>query len=460
MALKPPVNAPSGNDALFALRRSISNYGNGGMLLIIVTVFAMLIANSSLRDLYFSWWEYPVYFQVGDLNLFSHHGEPMSLMQFINDALMAVFFFSIGLEIKREVLVGELSSVKQALLPVIAALGGMLFPILIFRLLAHGNEEVLRGSAIPMATDIAFSLGILSMLGRRVPIALKVFLATLAVADDIGGILVIALFYSGKLHLSYLLYAALLLILLGIGGYKRINSKLFYLGLGAMIWFMFLNSGVHSTIAGVLIAFCVPARPRLDTCRYIERIRYNIAQFPVTSYEPGEINILTKEQINLLKSVESASDRVISPLQSLEDSLHPLVNYLIIPLFAFANAGISLEGMEVGDIFKGAGLGVFAGLVLGKMIGIFAFSFLTIKLKLAGLPRGTNWMSLLGVSLLGGIGFTVSIFIATLSYGEMPEIGAGLLKQAKLGILMGSLVSGLLGYSVLNSFLPHKAVDD
>ena len=210
-------------DSIFAIRRTLQNYTNGGYVLIMVTVLAMIIANSPLASMYFSWWDVPVSLQIGSFNLFSHHGEPMTLMQFINDALMAIFFFSVGLEIKREVLVGELSSVKQALLPVIAAVGGIVLPILIFRMVAEG-EDILRGSAIPMATDIAFSLGILSMLGRRVPIGLKIFLATLAVADDVGGILAIAIFYSGEIYFTYLLYAFGLLVVLLMGSKWHINS--------------------------------------------------------------------------------------------------------------------------------------------------------------------------------------------------------------------------------------------
>lgn len=443
------------NDTIYAIRTSIKSYANGGFILIGVTILAMLMANSSFSDVYFSWWDLPVALKIGDFNLFSHHGTPMTLMQFINDALMAIFFFSIGLEIKREVLVGELSSIKQALLPIIAACGGMIVPILIFRGIADG-EDILRGSAIPMATDIAFSLGILGMLGNRVPIGLKIFLATLAVVDDIGGILVIALFYSGHFQLQYLLFAGLLLLILILASHKGVNSKLFYLIFGVVIWFMFLHAGVHPTIAGVLLAFCIPARPVLNTSRYIERIRANIAEFPVSTDQQGEVHILTKEQINLLKSVESASDRVISPLQDLEDTLRPLVNYIIIPLFAFANAGVSLDGMHTSDVLQGAGLAVFMGLVLGKFLGILSFSFIAIKLKIVTMPTETNWKSLAGVAMLGGIGFTVSMFIANLSYAELPGTGLVLLSQAKLGILLGSLISGFLGYALLNVYLPKK----
>ncbi|WP_455497076.1 Na+/H+ antiporter NhaA [Coprobacter sp.] len=446
-------------DSIFAIRRTLQNYTNGGYVLIMVTVLAMIIANSPLASAYFSWWNVPVSLQIGGFNLFSHHGEPMTLMQFINDALMAIFFFSIGLEIKREVLVGELSSVKQALLPVIAAIGGIVLPILIFRIVADG-EDMLRGSAIPMATDIAFSLGVLSMLGRRVPIGLKIFLATLAVADDVGGILAIAIFYSGEIYFTYLLYAFGLLVVLLMGSRLHINSKMFYILIGIAVWFLFLNSGIHPTIAGVLVAFCVPAHPVMHTEKFINKIRSTIAQFPASeNQEKGEAHILSKDQLNLLKCVESASDKVISPLQDLEDTLHPLVNYLIIPLFAFANAGIALGNFDLSSVFQGVSLAIFCGLFFGKFIGIFSFTFVAIKMRWVSMPHGATWKTIAGAAALGGIGFTVSLFIANLSFGDMFG-GELLLNQAKMGILLGSLLSGILGYTLLNLFLPKELPEE
>ena len=446
-------------DTIYALRKSLQNYANGGYVLIGVTILAMIMANSGLSNYYFSWWNVPVSLQIGNFNLFSHHGEAMTLMQFMNDSLMAIFFFSVGLEIKREVLVGELSSIKKALLPVVAAMGGIIVPILIFRLIADG-DIALRGSAIPMATDIAFTLGILSMFGKRVPIGLKIFLATLAVADDIGGILAIAIFYSSSISAYYLYYAIGLLAILWIGGYYlKINSKMFYIFVGIAVWFLFLNSGIHPTIAGVLVAFCIPAHPMMKTTKFIEKIRENIAHFPVSkNQKKGETNILSKEQLNFLKCVESASDKVISPLQDLEDALHPVVNYLVIPLFAFANAGIALGNIQISDIFHGVSLAVFMGLFIGKFVGILSFAYMAVKTHWVSLPHGVTWKMIAGVSALGGIGFTVSMFIANLSYGNMSD-GSIFLNQAKLGILIGSLISGILGYVLLNMFLP-KEVDE
>lgn len=440
---------------LFTIRKTLRNYANGGNVLIFATVLALLVVNLPfLHDFYNGLWTHEIALQVGGFNLFSHHGHPMSIMAFINDALMAVFFFSIGLEIKREVLVGELSSFRQALLPIVAAIGGMGMPVLIFFILGHGTDYI-GGAAIPMATDIAFSLGILSMLGNRVPLSLKIFLTTLAVVDDIGGILVIAIFYSTDINFWMLLIAAGLLGILALGGKFAIQSKLFYLGIGAFVWFLFLNAGIHPTIAGVLIAFTVPARPLSAPKNYIKIIRKNIHKF---ADEDDEIlnskTILNHDQMNWLKEIESASDKVISPLQDMEDSLHHAVNFIIVPLFAFANAGIYFGDLEFSALFGGVSLAIIAGLVLGKFVGIFAFSWLTVKLGWAPLPEGSNWRQIASVALLGGIGFTVSLFIANLSFDTGDPILSPLLDNAKLGILVGSLLAGFGGWLALHFTLP------
>ncbi len=337
----------------FAARQALRRHASGGNILIAATLLAIIVANiPGLNDEYFKFWTQEVRLQLGNFNFFSHSGHHMDLLAFINDALMAIFFFSIGLEIKREVLVGELSSFKQALLPIVGAVGGMCVPVLIYYLMSRGTDYS-GGAAIPMATDIAFSLGVLAMLGKRVPVSLKIFLTTLAVVDDIGGIIVIAAFYSTGIEWMLLLYAAILLGVLLLGSVFSIKSKIFYLTIGGIVWFLFLNSGIHPTIAGVLVAFCVPATPVFAPKKYIKIIRNSIAHF---RGEDDELltkrTILNKEQMNWLKEVESASDKVISPLQELEDSLHPIVNYFIIPLFAFANAGIFLLDMEPASIFE------------------------------------------------------------------------------------------------------------
>lgn len=444
----------------YTAQKTIKNYANGGNVLIFATALALIVVNIPFtHDFYNSLWTHELALQVGDFNLFSHHGEPMSIMAFINDALMALFFFSIGLEIKREVLVGELSSFRQALLPIVGAIGGMCVPVLIYWLMSRGTPYA-GGAAIPMATDIAFSLGVLAMLGKRVPIGLKVFLTTLAVVDDIGGILVIAIFYSTHIDYMLLLWAACCLAVLFIGGRIGIQSKIFYIAIGAFVWFFFLNAGIHPTIAGVLVAFCVPAKPVYAPKKYVKTIRKNIGYF---AHEDDEKlvkrTILSKEQMNWLKEIESASDKVISPLQDMEDSLHPLVNYLIVPIFAFANAGIYFGGMHIDQLFHGIAPAIIVGLIGGKFLGIFLFSALTILLRWAPMPEGVNWSRLASVSLLGGIGFTVSLFIANLSFGAADPATSLLLNDSKLGILVGSLLAGILGWTALHFTLPKEAAD-
>ena len=421
---------------------------------------ALIIVNMPfLTELYNSLWVHEVALQVGDFNLFSHNGHPMTVMQFINDALMAFFFLSVGLEIKREVLVGELSSFRNALLPIIAAIGGMVVPVLIYRYLSQGTDFA-DGWAIPMATDIAFSLGVLAMLGNRVPIGLKVFLTTLAVVDDIGGIMVIALFYSGHIEYTMLLWAAAFLVALFIGGRLGVQSKLFYGALGTCVWFCFLNAGIHPTIAGVLVAFTIPSKPVYAPEKYVKSIRQNISYF--TSEDDDKLNsrtILDKNQMNLLKQIETASDKVISPLQDMEDTLHPFVNYILVPLLAFANAGIFFGGMEISQLYSGIAPAIILSLVVGKFVGIFLFSWLTIICRLAPMPEGGNWSRMASVSMLGGIGFTVSLFIANLSFGANASM-AILLNDAKLGILVASILAGILGWLLLHFSLPQEPQDD
>lgn len=444
----------------YTARKTIRNYANSGNILILATMMALIIVNMPfLTELYNSLWVHEVALQVGDFNLFSHNGHPMTVMQFINDALMAFFFLSVGLEIKREVLVGELSSFRNALLPIIAAIGGMVVPVLIYRYLSQGTDFA-DGWAIPMATDIAFSLGVLAMLGNRVPIGLKVFLTTLAVVDDIGGIMVIALFYSGHIEYTMLLWAAAFLVALFIGGRLGVQSKLFYGALGTCVWFCFLNAGIHPTIAGVLVAFTIPSKPVYAPEKYVKSIRQNISYF--TSEDDDKLNsrtILDKNQMNLLKQIETASDKVISPLQDMEDTLHPFVNYIIVPLFAFANAGIFFGGMEISQLYSGIAPVIILSLVVGKFVGIFLFSWLTIICRLAPMPEGGNWSRMASVSMLGGIGFTVSLFIANLSFGANASM-AILLNDAKLGILVASILAGILGWLLLHFSLPKEPQDD
>ncbi len=445
----------------YSAKRAVKSHASGGNVLIVATILALVVANiPGINQMYNDFWEQEIRLQVGSFNIFSHAGHPMSMLQFINDALMAIFFFTIGLEIKREVLVGELSSFKQALLPIIAAIGGMVVPVGIYLMLSAGTDFS-SGAAIPMATDIAFSLGVLAMLGSRVPISLKIFLTTLAVVDDIGGIIVIAAFYSTHIEAMLIVYALILLGVLFLGSVFKIQSKIFYLLIGTIVWYLFLNSGIHPTIAGVLVAFYIPATPVFPPKKYIQTIRRSIAYFNAEDDELlNRRSILNKDQMDWLKQIESASDKVISPLQELEDSLHPVVNYLIIPIFAFANAGITLWHMDASALVGGIGLAIICGLVLGKFLGIFVFSWLTVKLHLAPMPQYCNWKMMASISMLGGIGFTVSLFIANLSFGSMGAHGLELLNNAKLGIVVGSLLAGVLGFMMLHHFLPKTPCED
>ena len=432
----------------FSFQRATHYHINGGILLMGIVLLAMLVANSPWSEAYMKFWNKEVYLQIGDFNIFNHHGAPMTLMTFINDVLMTIFFFSVGLEIKREILVGELSSFRKALLPIIAACGGMILPVIIYFTITHGTPAE-NGLAIPMATDIAFSLGVLSLFGKRVPISLKIFLTAFAVVDDIGGILVIALFYTSHLDMVFLIYATIAILVLCAGNRIGIHNHWFYIWIGIILWYFFLQSGIHATIAGVIAAFTVPSKPHFKTGKYINFIKQNIDEFPDIQ---SENIILSKTQISVLKSIESASDKVISPLQSLEDGLHPLVNYFVIPLFAFANAGIVLVSEYGGQMEMGLlTWAVMIGLVAGKFIGIYLFTWLAIKSRLSALANGMTWKNLAGISLLGGIGFTVSLFIANLSFGD----DVIMLSQAKLGVLLGTAIAGILGCVVLYFTLPR-----
>lgn len=435
----------------------LRKYVSSSVLLVFATVAALVIANSPWGDLYRQFWEQPVSVSIGSFNFFSHNGHPMSLGAFINDFLMAIFFLSVGLEIKREILCGELSSMKKALAPIIGACGGMIIPVILFFLICPKDPAMERGMAIPMATDIAFSLGCLSIFSKRCPISLKIFLAALAVADDLGGIIVIAIRYTEHLNLLYLLISALLVVVLCIGNWRGIRTKAFYINTGLVLWYFMLGSGVHATIAGVMLAFCIPANIPRGTKFYIARIRRQLDHFPATVVTWEDRNkpvVLSDEEIAILKSVESASDHLVSPLQDMEDVLKMSVNYHIIPLFAFANAGVNLAGMSLMTLFSGVGLAVFLGLLVGKFCGVFSFTWLGIKLGFIQMPQNANWMSFASICMLCGIGFTVSMFMAALSYPSVEH--ADLLNDAKLGILCGSMASAIVGCLLLNHFLPKE----
>lgn len=354
---------------------------------------------------------------------------------------MAVFFFVVGLEIKRELMVGELASVRKAALPAAAALGGMVVPALIYAGMNMGGPQ-LDGWGIPMATDIAFAIGVLALLGSRAPVALKVFLTAIAIVDDLGAVLVIAFFYTGELSMSALGVAGLTLLALIFVNRLGFRGPLPYMLLGIVLWVAFLQSGVHATVAGVLLAITIPARRAVDATEYLDQVKRYVAEFE-EEHQPGMIEP-TEDQWDAVHSLEVVSERLETPLTRLEHGLHPWAVYFVMPVFALANAGVTLGGDVVGMLTGTVSLGIIAGLFFGKQAGILAASWLAVKMGAADLPGSVTWRQIWGVGLICGIGFTMSLFIANLAF----ETG-GLLGEAKMGILAASLLSGVAGAVVL-----------
>jgi NhaA family Na+:H+ antiporter len=369
-----------------------------------------------------------------------------TIHHWINDGLMAIFFFTVGLEIKRELLVGELSSIQKASLPIAGALGGMIVPAILYTIFNTGGEGA-RGWGIPMATDIAFVVGIMALLGPRVPITLKIFVLALAIADDIGAVLVIAIFYTAEISTSALVIAAIVLLILIVLNRLGTKSLIPYTIFGVILWLAFLKSGVHATIAGVLLAFTIPASSRYDTNKFSERVKQLINHFDSTGDHWKNVLNNSERQHDVM-AIEESCEKILTPLQRFEHQLHPWVAFLIIPVFALANAGVTIAGMDfIAALTSSVSLGIILGLFIGKQIGIFIFSFAAVKFKLASLPYGVSWKNLYGAGILAGIGFTMSLFIAGLAFTN-PE----LLDLAKIGILSGSLLSGIIGYVFLKSF--------
>mgnify|MGYP001251597786 FL=1 len=365
-----------------------------GIVLLFAAIIALIISNSELSDLYFSTLDKYLFIGINNFGL------KLSVLHWINDALMAIFFFFVTLEIKREFLQGELSNIKQALLPIIAAVGGMVVPALIYVFINLGDGETLKGWAIPSATDIAFSLGVLSLLGSRVPLSLKVFLTALAIIDDLGAIVIIALFYSGDLSFKYLSLMLLAFIVLLVINKFNIKKFLPYLIVGIFLWDFTHNSGIHATIAGVLLAMTIPHRKK---------------------------------------------DKDFSLLIKVEHAISPYVAFGIMPIFAFANAGVSLEGLSLSSLLDKVPLGIVLGLFVGKQLGVFVFSYASIKLKIAQMPSNTSWYNFYGVGVLTGIGFTMSLFVGNLAFAENLQYMDGV----KIGVLTGSLLSTLFGYFLI-----------
>ena len=405
-----------------------------GILLMLSTIIALVWANSSFGDVYREIWQY----DIGIVTETFEFKKPLIL--WINDGLMAVFFFLIGLEIKRELLIGELNTPKKIAFPLVGALGGMLVPVL-FYLVLNQNPETTKGWGIPMATDIAFSLAILNVLGKRVPLSLKVFLTAFAIVDDIGAVLVIAIFYSGTINITLLLIALVMLAVLYFLSFKGYYSRFVMFFFGVVIWFLFLKSGIHPTVAGILLAFSVPIRQKIDTSTFLEQLEnvYKDIKGASVLQKP----ILSTEQIQHIDDLEDWSSKFQSPLQHLEHNLHGWVAYFIIPIFALANAGVLISGADNLDIALVTNIVIC--LILGKGIGISGIVLLAKKIKLIEVPSDITFRHILGVSFIAGIGFTMAIFIASLAFASTPEY----IDSAKFGILIGSFISAIIGYTIL-----------
>lgn len=409
----------------------------GSVPLFIATIVALVWSFLSYTS-YHHVWHTDLTIRLGHFHI------EKSLVHWIDDALMALFFFTVGLEIKREMLVGELASFKKALLPVSAAVGGMLFPAAIYAALNH-NTPAASGWGIPMATDIAFSLAVLAVLRTRIPLGLKVFLSAFAIADDLGAVLVIALFYTQSIAWNYLLLAGFFLLGLAIANFFWIRSTLVYAVLGICIWFAILGSGIHATVAGVIVAMFIPARGKYDTDTFITEVNKRMSDFQCEPGSCGHSILMNPEHLNAAQGIEFASHAVQTPVQRLEHGLYSWIAYLILPLFALANAGFSLEGVNILDaISHSVTLGIILGLVLGKPLGIILFTYLAYKILKTPLPSGVTWSHIIGASILGGIGFTMSLFISSLSFTSHELVG-----DSKLGILVASVISGVIGLIVL-----------
>lgn len=418
----------------------------GAIVLLVAAIVALIAANSGYAEEYHNLWKIEIGFNFGGWE-FSE-----TLLHWIDDGLMAVFFFVVGLEIKREVLVGELSTVRKAALPILAAVGGMIAPALIYLAVNQGGEGA-SGWGIPMATDIAFALGVLALLGSRIPVALKVFLTALAIADDIGAILVIAAFYTEHIHLGWLGVGLGLILVLVLFNIFDVDNPVPYFAVASVIWFAFLHSGIHATIAGVLVAFTIPAKARTQSIAFVAWAREKLDEIEGVDV-PGSHVLADPTQQHCALEIREAAKHTAAPLQRLEAGLHPFATYVVLPLFALANAGVTLTEYDVFDIIlEPVSIGIFLGLTLGKTLGIFGFTWLAVRLRLAQLPQSIRWQHIFGASMLGAIGFTMSLFISNLAFR-----GQLLQAEAKLSILITSLIAGGLGYAFLRFVTRHDTV--
>jgi len=421
------------------IQRFIKDESFSGILLFIVTLAAVIVANSAFSESYFELWDKKLGIAVGE------HTISMNLTHWINDGLMAIFFLMVGLEIKRELLIGELSSVKKASFPIIAAAGGMVIPALVY---FSFNMEDPKGFGIPMATDIAFALGILMLLGKRVNPALKLFLVALAVVDDLGAVLVVATVYTNEIHAGYFLHAGIVYALIWILNKRGVTSLTPYLLLGIALWFYIHAIGIHATIAGVLLAFAIPIKSKVNEGEFITDMRDHVHEF---EKNVDKKPILNHHQIDILENIAYKYDKVQNPLLKLEHQLHGLSAFLIMPIFAFANAGVILDFSAVSQNMMIV-LGVVLGLLVGKPIGIFGFTYLATKLKFVNKPDDISWSEIMAVGFLGGIGFTMSIFITQLAF-----LDAGVISAVKLGIFFASFIAGVIGVLLILNATRSKA---
>ncbi len=421
--------------------RFIHSESTAGIFLLVCSVAALVLANSPWSDAYHHLWEYE--FSIG----FAGHSVSNTLHHWISDGLMAMFFFVVGLELKREIMGGELSSPRNAILPLAAAVGGMVVPALVYAFFNYG-KPTMSGWGIPMATDIAFALGVLSLLGNRVPLSVKIFLTALAIADDLGAVLVIAIFYTSEISTVNLITGTVFMFVLLTANYLGVRSTLFYgiVGIGGL-WLAFLMSGVHATVAGVLAALTIPARTKIDEVGFARRLRLYVSEFE--RIPPNDVSLLEPEQLHLVEKIKSLTRAAGTPLQQLEHALHPVVLFVVMPVFALANAGISFEGITFQGVATSVSMGVFFGLLLGKFVGVVGASWLLIKMGWAQLPGDMTFKNIYGLGMLAGIGFTMSLFITNLAL-QSPVAAL----EAKIGILTASLLAGIVGFIILNKTLP------
>ncbi len=438
---------PGGSGLLGGFAEFLSLEIAGSVVLLCATVLALVIANSPAHTAFESLLHVEIGMHIGQWSF------EQSLKHWIDDGLMAVFFFVIGLEVKREVVVGELSKPRQAMLPILAAVGGMLVPAVIYLSFNAGGAGA-RGWGIPMATDIAFALGVLAVLGSRAPASLKLFLTALAIADDIGAILVIALFYTSGISLGWLAAGVLLLGVLLLLNRFRIDATMPYALIGLGVWLCFLNSGVHATIAGVLVAFTIPTRAKMEPLAFVSLARDELEA--IEDADAPEAHLLDDDvQQSHAYEIGRCSAFISSPLQRMEHGLHPFTTFVVLPLFALANANLRLVGLDVAALLvQPVTLGIFFGLLVGKPVGIVAFSWMAIKARVADLPAGLTWRHMVGAGILGGIGFTMSLFVANLAFTDPI-----LLDEAKLAVLFTSVVAGAAGFVFLRATAKATAAE-